>query len=372
MTALLACTAYCSAALNAEEKEEFNGHWYVQVQGGIGHTVGETSFGRLISPAAAFNFGYRFTPVWGLRAGIGGWEAKGALAGPASVYGFNYLQGSVDMTADICGIFAGYRAGRALNPYLFAGVGLNGRFNNAEAQAQASRFPSDGYLWDGAKVSPVGRFGIGAGIRISDVVQFNLELGANFLSDRFNSKRGSAVDWQLGASAGFTFNIGLRKTARKPASAPEYVPTPAATPAVETEQEQEPAPAKRESALEAGAGSAVEQAAPAFETMEKNVYFTIGRSDISSGELTKIQELAEILRENHGTAVTVTGHADAGTGSAERNMALSKERAENVAAALEAAGVEPSRISVRYAGDTDNRFDSPERNRVAICVVAAR
>ena len=50
-----------------KSNDEFTGHWFIGIQGGIGQTVGETSFGNLISPAASFNFGYQFTPVWLLR-----------------------------------------------------------------------------------------------------------------------------------------------------------------------------------------------------------------------------------------------------------------------------------------------------------------
>ena len=78
-----------------------------------------------------------------------------------------------------------------------------------------------------------------------------------------------------------------------------------------------------------------------------------------------------MLRANPQTRVTVTGHADRETGSAERNMELSKERAENVAAALIAAGVEADRITVAYKGDTENVSPVAEENRVAVCVVEA-
>ena len=180
-------------AQDSGKTDEFHGHWFIQVQGGIGQTVGETSFGSLISPAASFNFGYRFTPVWGLRAGIGGWQGKGAILAPAEVYRYNYLQGNVDVTVDICSIFAGYRQSRALSPYLFAGVGLNGGFNNSEAQALSGQFPSDNLLWDGSLISPAGRFGVGTGIRITDAVQFNIEVNGNFLSDRW--ERGGLAAW---------------------------------------------------------------------------------------------------------------------------------------------------------------------------------
>lgn len=362
--AVAASLGFGSAFAQNAGNEEFDGHWFIQLQGGIGQTVGETSFGDLISPAAALNVGYKFTPIWGLRAGVSGWEAKGALAGPTAVYGFNYLQGNVDVLADICGIFSGYRAKRILSPYLFAGVGVNGRFGNDEALSMASRFPSDGYLWDGGKVSPVGRFGLGTGIRISDAVSFNIELNANVLGDKFNSKRGSAVDWQLGAVAGITVSLGKKKAA---APLAEYVPAPVPAPAPAPE----PAPVEPEPAPAPVAEQPEQPAEPEFETRECNLFFTIGQSEIRAGERAKIDEIVDILRENPGTAVTVTGHADAQTGSAARNMELSRERAENVASAIEAAGIDAGRIIVRHVGDTDNRFAEAERNRVAICVIAS-
>ena len=378
--AVAAALSFGSAFAQNAGNGEFDGHWFIQLQGGIGQTVGETSFGDLISPAAALNVGYKFTPVWGLRAGVSGWEAKGALAGPTAVYGFNYLQGNVDVLADICGIFSGYRAKRVLSPYLFAGVGVNGRFNNDEARALASRFPSSDYLWDGCKVSLVGRFGLGTGIRISDAVSLNIELNANVLSDKFNSKRGSAVDWQLGAVAGFTFSLGRKKAVEPvaeyvpaPAPVPEPAPAPVPEPAPAPVPEPAPAPVEKEPApvREEPVVQQAQEPAPAFVAVERNLFFTIGKSVIRDEEKGKIDELADVLRENPETIVTVTGHADAETGSAARNMELSKERAENVAAAIEAAGIPSDRIIVRYVGDTENPFSSAEKNRVAICVVDA-
>ena len=125
----IAVLLLASGAMLGQEKEksydEFSGHWLITVQGGIGQTVGETSLGDLISPAASLYFGYQFTPVWGLRAGLSGWQAMGAVVDArTSVYKFNYLQGNIDVLVDLCGI-AGYRVSRAVSPYLFAGVGVN-------------------------------------------------------------------------------------------------------------------------------------------------------------------------------------------------------------------------------------------------------
>ena len=354
-------------AQDSGKTDEFHGHWFIQVQGGIGQTVGETSFGSLISPAAAFNFGYRFTPVWGLRAGIGGWQGKGAILAPAEVYRYNYLQGNVDVTVDICSIFAGYRQSRALSPYLFAGVGLNGGFNNSEAQALSGQFPSDNLLWDGSLISPVGRFGVGTGIRITDAVQFNIEVNGNFLSDRFNSKRGSAVDWQLGAVAGFTFNIGLKKhkavrqsaPAPVPAPVPEEKPAPAPTPAPEPEPEPAPVPVAEEAA----------PSAPVFEAQKRDIFFRIGRYELRDQETGKLEELAMMAKDNPETKIQVTGYADPQTGTPERNMYLSQKRAEAVASWLEDNGVAADRITVEYKGSEESPYGTPEENRVAVCVI---
>lgn len=366
VVSLLAVTA-----LSAQEKErsydEFNGHWFIGVQGGIGQTLGETSFGSLISPAAAVSFGYQFTPVWGLRAGISGWQAKGAAVdATTSVYKFNYLQGSVDVMVDLCGI-AGYRVSRAVNPYLFAGIGVNGAFNNGEAQDLSPRLPEDNLLWDGSKVLPAGRFGVGMGVRITDAVHFNIEVNGNFMGDSFNSKRGSAVDWQLGALAGFTFKIGLKKDKEPVEEEPVlcYEDTVVAAPVAEPE---DTAAATTTVAVVPALDSAAYAVAD-FEAVEENIFFLIGKSEIRSSEESKVDDVAYLLEANPQTRVTVTGYADKETGSAERNMQLSKERAENVAAALIDAGIDPERITVLYKGSSETPFDSQEENRVAICVV---
>lgn len=374
--AVLLSGAATSARDGLPETDEFRGHWYIQVQGGVGQTVGETSFGSLISPSAAFNFGYRFTPVWGLRAGLSGWQGKGAVLGPTEVYRYSYLQGSVDVTADICGIFSGYREGRSLSPYLFAGVGVNGGFNNSEANSLSGRFPEDNLLWTGRSILPAGRFGLGTGIRITDAVHFNVEVNANILGDRFNSKRGSAVDWQLGALAGFTFNIGLKK-GRKAEPVPSSAPVPVAVQMPEPSEPSEPSrPGAAEpssesvDSAESGEPSSAESA-PQFNPVQEDIYFSIGKSVIRPGEKTKLAEVVSLLESYPEAVITVTGHADRATGSAGRNLELSKERARNVAAALMDGGVSGDRITVLYKGDTENPYSEPERNRVAICIVSA-
>lgn len=346
---------------------DFSGHWFIQVQGGMGYTVGETKFVDLLSPSAAFSFGYQFTPVWSLRAGLGGWQAKGAISG-AEVYKYNFLQGNVDVMADICSIFSGYRMSREVSPYLFAGVGLNGAFNNDTASSLAMAFPSDNLIWDGSRLFPAGRFGAGTNIRITDAVQFNIEVNGNFLSDRFNSKRGSAVDWQFGAQVGVTFRIGLKKNRRHAAAEPVSVAPSDPVGAMQ----QEPQPRQPEPQVKEEPAPAAPVAVPEVKEYRDNVYFLIGKYCIRESESAKISAIAAMLKENPLAVVKITGYADAQTGTAGRNMYLSRKRAEAVAAAIIEAGISADRIRTEYKGSTEAPFGSPEENRVAVCVVSGQ
>ena len=341
-----------SLRIKEEGRTEFVSHWYMGIQAGAAYTRGEIKFGDMISPAGAIYGGYQFTPLWGLRAGISGWQAKGAWVAPEQIYKYNYLQGNVDATLDLGNLFCGYKADRVFNPYLFAGIGLNGGFNNDEAVAVHNAGYRLEYLWPDNKFSVAGRLGIGTNIRLSEHLFFNLEVNGNVLSDKFNSKKAGNADWQFNALAGFTIKFG--KTSRR-IEPVYYEPTPAPAPPVEVKEEPavvaEPAPA------------------PVVKAeMTENVFFVIDSSVIREGETDKIDKLAGFLKEHADCNVTVCGYADKQTGNPNYNMKLSKKRAESVAEALKAKGIAADRITVDYKGDTVQPFDTKEKNRVSICI----
>lgn len=350
ITSALAQANNSSLQIKEEGKTEFVPHWFMQVQAGAAHTRGEAKFGDLISPAAAIYGGYQFTPLWGLRAGISGWQAKGGWAADRQLYKYNYLQGNVDATLDLGNLFCRYNPDRFFNAYLFAGVGLNGGFNNDEAVALANKGYELRYLWTDNKISPVGRFGLGTNLRLTSNLFFNIEVNANVLSDKFNSKKAGNADWQFNALAGFTIKFG--KTSRKTEPV-YYEPTPQPAPVVKEEPKpvQQPAPVKQEKV-----------------TMTENVFFALNSSVIRSGEKQKIEKLAEFMKNHAECKVTICGYADKQTGNADINMRLSKKRAENVATQLKEMGIDSQRITVDYKGDTVQPFSTPEENRVSICI----
>ena len=71
--------------IKEEGKTVFKPHWFMQVQAGAAHTVGEADFTDLISPAVAVNVGYKFAPAFGVRLGVSGWQAKAGWVTPSQI-----------------------------------------------------------------------------------------------------------------------------------------------------------------------------------------------------------------------------------------------------------------------------------------------
>ena len=353
---VLVIVSLCLSLGAFAQTSEFTPGWYAGVKGGVGYTVGEySSFSKFLSPSAALNLGYQFSPVFGLRGDLSGIQGKGSV-GEGKEYAFNYGQLGLDATFDLCNLFAGYKA-RAVNPYVFAGVGGNLRFNNDEAQDLKASFASDNYLWEDPSISVAGRAGIGVDFRLSDCVALTAEIATNLLSDHFNSKNGgsgSVFDHQYQAL------VGLKK---KAAPAPAPVAPVAQPEPVKQVVEPEPEPV-----VEPEPEPVVEVVKPAINLTE-NVFFVINKWDIRPAELAKIEEIVKVLNENPETKVTITGYADKATGTASRNMFLSQKRAEVVTAKLVELGIAKDRISSSYKGSEENPYPTPEENRVAICVV---
>lgn len=353
----LAALALGFMAMTAVAQEQggqvsFKPHWYVQIQAGGSYTLGEADFGDLVSPAGSVYGGYQFTPLWGLRAGVSGWQAKGAWAVPQNAYKFNYLQGNVDATLDLGNLFCGYSHKRVFNPYLFVGVGVNGRFNNDEAAAINDAGMHLEYLWRDGKVSVAGRAGLGAGIRLSDCIYINVEVNANMLTDKFNSKKGNNVDMHFNALAGLAFKLGKTYThVEEPA--PIVPVQPVRTDSRKKDVEQE---------------TIVEKSETKVESMDVNVFFLINSSTVRNSETQKIKQLVEFLKKYPDKKVAVCGYADKETGNTAFNRKLSQKRALAVADILKKEGIDENRISVDFKGDSVQPFSSPEMNRVAICV----
>lgn len=356
LIAILAVSSTVAVAQEQQIKEEgktvFKPHWFIQAQVGAAHTVGEAKFTDLMSPAAAINIGYKFAPAFGARIGGSGWQAKGGWVTPEQTYQYKYLQGNIDIMADLSTLFCGFNPKRVFNGYLFGGVGLNRGFDNDEANALDTRTYELEYLWQDGKFLVAGRFGLGCDLRLNDRLAINIEANANALSDKFNSKKAGNCDWQLNALVGLTIKLGKSYTKTAPVyyePEPAVVEQPAPEPAVVKEPEPKPVVAT-------------------VEPMKQNIFFALNSALLQNDQLTKIDAIIKYMEKNPTSKVAVTGYADKETGNPNINMTLSEKRAKNVADALKAKGIAADRIITRYKGDTVQPYQKAEENRVCICI----
>lgn len=99
------------------------------------------------------------------------------------------------------------------------------------------------------------------------------------------------------------------------------------------------------------------------------IIFRIGSAKLSKEARANLGLLAEAIKSSDPNAVyTITGYADAGTGSKKTNERLSKERAEAVRDCLvNEYGVSDSRLRIDYKGGVSNMFyDDPRLSRAVI------
>ena len=358
----------CSAAMAQQTTTEtvFNPHWYVRGQIGGQYTLGEVKFGDLVSPNAQIAAGYNFTSLWGARIAVNAWQSKGGskINGTKYDWKYNYVAPMVDATLNLTNLFGGFKANRLVDLTLFAGIGANIGFNNDEAWTAnedilAQQFPTYGedymqYLWDGSKARFVGRAGIDVDFNVCERVAIGLELSANTLSDKYNSKKAGNSDWYFNGLIGAKVNLG--KTTKQKT-------VPAKVQIVEKIVEK---PVEKVVEKIVYRDRIVEKKA---EPLRREIFFTIRATQIVKEEMAKVEEIANYLKANPNAKVVITGHADKGTGNATINKNLSEKRAKIVADTLvKKFGIAESRISYEAKGDNEQPFAENEKNRVSICI----
>ena len=353
----------------------FNPHGYVQAQIGGQYTLGEIGFGKLLSPNAQLGVGYNFNKVVGARLSFNAWQSKAGQKvisdGATTTYKWkwNYIAPMVDATFNLTNLFCEYNPNRLVEVGVFGGIGANIAWGNDEAKdakeailATPGSKNLEGYdktamplenLWTGSKTRFVARVGANVDFRVSDRVKLGVELSANTLSDKYNSKKAGNPDWYFNALVGVKVALGETHTTKViPAPKPvekiieRIIEKPAPAPAPKTETKQE----------------AVD------ENFRRDIFFPIGNSNIAKSQTTKIAEIVTFMKENPDAKITLTGYADKGTGSAAFNDKIAARRAQTVYNTLAAKGVAKSRMIKKSMGSRVQPFEENDMNRVTICI----
>ena len=379
--AILSCLMLV-AGLTASAQEQkgtteyvFEPHWYVQVQPlGAQYTLGEVSFGDLLSYNVQATVGRQFSKLWGARLAVNAWQSKAGskfdISNKEYKWKWNYVAPTIDATFNVSNALFGFNPNRVFNLSAFAGIGLNIGFSNTEAadadkaiRAMGTIVGSNGttyttnqgleYLWDGTKVRLMGQFGLMGDFKVSDKVSIGLELSANTLNDKYNSKKAKNWDWYFNALAGVKIALGNTYSTR-------FIPAP--------EPEIRYVEKVVEKIVEVPAPAPAETAATAAEPLRRDIFFTIGKTIIRKNQQQKINDVVEYMKANPEAKVNVTGYADAGTGNDRINDRLAAGRADAVVKALKKAGISASRISYDSKGARVQPFADNDSNRVSIVI----
>ena len=371
-----------AGVLSASAQEQYpktvydhNPYWYIQLQGGAQYTLGEIDFSDLLSPNVQVAVGRQFSPVFGARLAVNAWQSKAGIEAGNTTYKWNwkYVAPGIDLTFNLSNLFCGFNPNRIFNFSVFAGAGANIAWDNQIGEinaAAAALYPktvaatgaseNTAYAWDGTKVRMFGRAGIAADFKVSDAVSLGLELNANTLSDRYNSKKAGNWDWYFNALAGVKINLGKTYSTRT-IEAPK-VPEKVIEKVIERVVEK---PCPQQATVEPTRAVAQKKE----DKFRRDVFFMINGTQISKKEQAKVKEIADYMKANPNSTVEITGYADRGTGNATINRNLSQRRAQAVSNMLQRTyKIKKNRIKTDFKGDTIQPFATDVENRVSICI----
>ena len=366
-----------AGVLSASAQEQYpktvydhNPYWYVQLQGGAQYTLGEIDFSDLISPNVQVALGRQFSPVFGARLAVNAWQSKAGIEGPVSTvkWKWMYVAPGIDLTFNLSNLFCGFNPNRIFNFSVFGGLGANIGWDNKAveiANVYSTLYPKTGdqnlaYVWDGTKVRMFGRAGVAADFKVSEAVSLGLEVNANTLSDRYNSKKAGNWDWYFNALAGVKINLGKTYSTRT-IEAPK-VPEKVIEKVIERVVEK---PCPEQQVVEPTRAVAQKKE----DKFRRDVFFMINGTQISKKEQEKVKEVADYMKANPNSTVEITGYADRGTGNATINRNLSQRRANAVSNMLQRTyKIQKSRIKTDFKGDTIQPFATDVENRVSICI----
>ena len=348
-------SAQASYIDKAGNEYTFKKHVFLDLHGGAQYTVGESTFGKLVSPNVQLGIGYQFNPWFGARLAANAWLSRGGYNGltetgkivPAYVnYKWKYVAPGIDFIFNLSNALFGWNPNRVFNLSAFVGGRANIAFDNDEANALAKAYEMR-YNWDGTKVLPVGRGGLDFNFRVSNSASIMVEGNVNLLSDKYNSKKAGNPDWYFNAVAGLRINLGKSYTKKTK----EPVPSPEPQQQEYVEPTPTPAPAHIK-----------------VEPIRRDVFFTIGKYYFVAAEQSKVDDIVAYMNEHPEAKVTVTGYADAGTGTVIINDRLAAKRAAFVVKALKNKGIAEGRISYDSKGSRVQPFAENDKNRVTILV----
>jgi outer membrane protein OmpA-like peptidoglycan-associated protein len=324
----------------------------------------EMKFGDRISPALDIAFGKWITPEVGVRLMFSSWRINGAtqnneLSDGGAVDGkpwfgywltdqkINYMNLHGEVMFNLSNLFCGYNPKRIWNVSPYIGMGWM-------------------HIFSDEKTNEIGaNLGIYNSFRLSDALDLNLDVRGTLVNDDFDGERGGRnEEGILSATVGLSYKFKPRGFKSK----------------VITILDQTEIDRLRQQMNELNAENERLKNKPA-ETITNTelllkeivapcmVVFPINTANLSQDERVNLSMFAEnVKKQDKGIIYSITGYADAATGTKEINDPLSKARAEAVYRCLvDEFGISESQLIIDYKGGVENMFyDNPAMSRAVI------
>lgn len=363
LLSLAACLMLCMPTANGAtpeygEDNATTSYLFLGVQGGSQVTFSNYKFNKMLMPFGAVYFGGYFNPVIGGRLHAMGFRSKGGFSQLEKTYYYDYYTADADLLINLSNLFWKNDA-HFVNLIFVGGVGLNYAWHNGDMNyllvANPSLINQCPEAWKHNRLGHNFRLGLQLDFNICKHFGANIEIDANNLSDRFNSKKTNNNDWMATAAIGLTYKFAY-KTKKVPQHpiVKEVISAPAPAPQTIVEK---PAPVP----------TPVPKPAPVIKNLKENIFYSIRSSTVSKTEWNKVENVAKFMQENPDATVEIAGYADIKTGNPTINMKISNQRANDLKNILiKKYNIDSSRINVDAKGDTVQPFTENEQNRVSI------
>lgn len=369
LTFALCAFAFESMTAQVEKKRgTLESYSYIEAQGGAQLTFTDVKMNKLLTPVGAFSIGHYFTPVVGARLHVNGWKAKSGFSDIDRYYKWNYVTADADLMLNITNMFCRNKW-KALNLILVGGFGLNNTWNNTELKelVAANSQIDVPLMWKENRLGHNIRAGLRLETNMSKPLGLSLEVDANSLNDRFNSKTNDHDDWMVTGMLGISFRFGHKyKSAPAPEGSITIMPGKAPEPAPVPEPAPEPKPVPVKAVEPTPAPEPV-KVVIAPEAIHEEAFYQISISDPDKDGAGKLQKVAEFMKRNPDRNISIVGYADKNTGNPKINMMYSQKRAEKAKNELvNKYGIDASRIFTSAKGDTVQPFAENDKNRCVI------
>ena len=360
---ILALFAASMATAQDDKRDVLKSYSFIEAQGGLQLTATDAPMSKLFTPTGAISLGHFVYPSMGFRLHLNGLKAKSGFSDTEQYYQWNYITTSADLLVNLTNLFS-ENPQHLLNVILIGGVGLNYAWENEELRNLNVPIGKTPLAWKDNRLGHNIRAGIRLETDVTKPIGLSLEIGANNLTDRFNSKTNNSNDWMFTAMIGVSYRFNKRFHKPAPILVPvvqDVLETMSANvaPATSAIEEKKPVP-KHETKPEP-------KAVVKKETLHEEIFYDICKSDPTEGGQEQMKKIARFMEKHKDSKILIVGYADKETGNPEINMKYAEQRAQRCKDTLvKLYGCNPTNILISFKGDTVQPFDEGVKNRCTI------